>query len=110
MRLLCNLCGWEVKLAKERAGWVEDEGAGDNSVSAVRSLEDYVSGERKAQKRKDGEEVGAGTGEDVDLTVPRDGGTQVEREVPALIDCFPALRRRSSCASVLGFSFLFCLS
>lgn len=53
MRLLYDLCSWEVKLAKECAGWVKDEGAGDSSVSAVRSLEDYVSGERKVQKRKE---------------------------------------------------------
>lgn len=24
MRLLYNLCGWEIKLAKERAGWVDE--------------------------------------------------------------------------------------
>ena len=53
MRLLYNLCGWEVKLAKERAGWIEDEGTGNNAVSSGRSLEDYVSGERKLQKRKE---------------------------------------------------------
>jgi hypothetical protein len=46
--LLYNLCGWEVKLAKEHV-----EGAGDNSVSAVQSLEDYVNGERKVQKRQE---------------------------------------------------------
>lgn len=52
MRLLYNLCGWEIKLAKERAGWVEDGGAKGESPTLVEHLFGEKTKERVKLERR----------------------------------------------------------
>jgi len=50
MRLLYNLCGWEIKLAKERAGWSDD--VFSKSLSLSTSSADNPAAAEEERKRK----------------------------------------------------------
>ncbi|KAF5341806.1 hypothetical protein D9611_001965 [Ephemerocybe angulata] len=50
MRLLYNLCGWEIKLAKERAGWVEDDENGSSLMGAETKGRERVKMERRLER------------------------------------------------------------
>ncbi|KAJ3530575.1 hypothetical protein NMY22_g8515 [Coprinellus aureogranulatus] len=47
MRLLYNLCGWEIKLAKERANWVDED---DNKNALAVSIRDRWVKERRLER------------------------------------------------------------